>query len=139
MSKENDKKVKDQSADDQQSAEEISELDTRYEELEAEELQELLIAREQKIEELESELSNSKDMHLRKAAELENYRKRVQRERSQIYETAKARALENFLDVNDDLRRTLLAAEDLEVNDTFMDGVLMVANKFEEILKIGRA
>jgi len=135
MSKENDKKVKDQSADDQQSAEEISELDTRYEELEAEELQELLIAREQKIEELESELSNSKDVHLRKAAELENYRKRVQRERSQIYETAKARALENFLDVNDDLRRTLLAAEELEVNDTFMDGVLMVANKFEEILK----
>lgn len=122
---------------DQQSGREAdgNEEARRYDDVEPEELRELLVEREKKIEGLEDELSDAKDMHLRKAAELENYRKRVQRERSQIYETAKANALEDFLDVNDDLRRTLKAAEDLNVNDTFMDGVLLVANKFDEILK----
>jgi molecular chaperone GrpE len=86
------------------------------------------------LEALQKELSEAKDAHLRKAAELENYRKRVQRERAQIYEAAKANALEDFLEVNDDLKRTINAAEELEVNDTFMDGVLLVANKFKEIL-----
>lgn len=137
MSDTNDKEVKEPSVGEQkqQSAEEKKEQSSRYENLEKEELRELLAERDQKVEELEEELSEAKNMHLRKAAELENYRKRVQRERSQLYETAKANALEDFLDVNDDLRRTLRAAEDLEVNKTFLDGVLLVANKFDEILK----
>lgn len=138
MSQTNDKDVKGQSIEEQeqqQPSREAKEQGSRYQEFEPEELREILIERDQKIDELGEELSDAKDMHLRKAAELENYRKRVQRERSQIYETAKANALEDFLDVNDDLRRTLKAAEDLDVNDTFMDGVLLVANKFEEILK----
>ena len=105
-----------------------------YEGYEKDELIDLLMAREQKIEMLEQELVEQKETILRKAAELENYRKRVQKERSKIYETAKANALEDFLSINDDLRRTLKAADDLDVPDTFMDGVNLVANKFEEVL-----
>jgi molecular chaperone GrpE len=71
---------------------------------------------------------------LRKAAELENYRKRVKRERSQIYETAKANALEDFLSISDDLTRTLKASDDLDVNQTFLEGVTLVSNKFDEVL-----
>ncbi|MCW9706678.1 nucleotide exchange factor GrpE [Fodinibius salsisoli] len=128
--------VSEQETTDEQEQSSVDEnKDTLYADLDVEELRELLIAREQKVEELEDELSKAKDTHLRKAAELQNYRKRVQRERSQIYETAKANALEEFLDINDDLRRSLKAAEDLEVDDTFMDGVMLVANKFDEVLK----
>lgn len=108
---------------------------SQYEGYEPEELRELLVARDNKIDELEQELSEAQDARLRKTADLENYRKRVQRERSQIYERAKANALEDFLDINDDLQRTLKAAEDLEVNDTFMDGVTLVADKFREVLE----
>ncbi len=106
-----------------------------YDELDPEEIRELLSERDEQIENLEQELEETKEGRLRKAAELENYRKRVQRERSQIYETAKANALEDFLFINDDLRRTLKAAEELEVDETFLDGVTLVAEKFEEILK----
>lgn len=106
-----------------------------YEDYEREELIELIEARDNTIAELEEQLEEAKNNHLRKAAELENYRKRVQRERSQIYDTAKANALEDFLSVNDDLRRTLNASEDLDVNETFLDGVKLVADKFEEVLK----
>ncbi|WP_372637708.1 nucleotide exchange factor GrpE [Fodinibius sp.] len=137
MSDTNEKEIKEPSVEEpeKRSAEEEKERVSRYEDLGEEELREVLAEKEQKIEVLEEDLSEAKNMHLRKAAELENYRKRVQRERSQLYETAKANALEDFLDVNDDLQRTLRAAEDLDVNETFLDGVLLVANKFEEILR----
>lgn len=138
MSESKEKVTEEQAAENEQSAEEqneqAEELYSQYEDFEADELLELLVARDQKVEELEEELAEAKDSHLRKAAELENYRKRVQRERSQVYETAKANALEDFLEINDDLQRTLKAAEELEVNDTLMDGVNLVASKFKEVL-----
>lgn len=114
---------------------EASEAKVEYEELDESELIDLLAERDRRIRDLEQQVSEMKEVHLRKAAELENYRKRVQRERAQIYETAKANALEDFLSVNDDLRRTLEAADELEVNDTFMEGVTLVADKFEEVLR----
>lgn len=124
-----------QSTEEQQSSvEKAEEQASPYKDFEESELRNMLVERDQDLEALQKELSEAKDAHLRKAAELENYRKRVQRERAQIYEAAKANALEDFLEVNDDLKRTINAAEELEVNDTFMDGVLLVANKFKEIL-----
>jgi molecular chaperone GrpE len=132
----NEKVTEEQAANEQEiSAEQVDEQNFRYQELKAAELRELLIARDKEVESLQQELDEVKNSHLRKAAEFENYRKRVQRERSQLYETAKANAVEDFLHVNDDLQRILKAAEDLEVNETFMDGVLLVANKFDEVLK----
>ncbi|MDZ7682464.1 MAG: nucleotide exchange factor GrpE [Fodinibius sp.] len=133
MSESNEKVKEEESAEDHQQEHGEQQSD-KYQDYEADELRELLIARDEEVEQLEQELAEAKDAHLRKAAELENYRKRVSRERSQVYETAKAKALEDFLDINDDLQRTLQAAEDLEVNDTFMDGVMLVANKFKEVL-----
>lgn len=136
MSESNEKVTEEQIAEQEESnsAEESENIVSPYEDLEEDELKELLVERDQKVEELNQELSQAKDKSLRKAAELDNYRKRVQRERSQIYETAKANAVRDFLDVNDDLQRTLNAAEDLEVNNTFLDGVQLVADKFEEVL-----
>ncbi|HEX6981906.1 MAG TPA: nucleotide exchange factor GrpE [Balneolaceae bacterium] len=137
MSDPKDEKVTEEQAAQEQEvqAEQIDEQQSQYGELEAAELRELLISRDEQIEGLQQELDEVKNSHLRKAAEFENYRKRVQRERSQIYETAKANAVEDFLHVNDDLQRILKASEDLDVNETFMDGVLLVANKFDEVLK----
>jgi molecular chaperone GrpE len=114
--------------------EQLEDTSSIYDEYDKEELVDLLRARELKIEKLEEELNEAKDAHLRKAAELENYKKRVQKERTQVYETAKANALRDFLSINDDLRRTLKASEDLDVDPTFLDGVNMVASKFEDVL-----
>lgn len=134
MSESNEKVKDEQSAEEEQAVEQSEEQLSQYQDYEADELRELLAARDEEVKQLEQELAETKDSHLRKAAELENYRKRVQRERSQVFETAKAKAIEDFLEVNDDLQRTLAAAEDLEVNETFMDGVMLVANKFKEVL-----
>lgn len=87
-----------------------------------------------RIEELENELSVAKDSMLRKAAELENVRKRVQKERFQLREQIKAEALEDFLPLNDDLLRTLDASKETEVEENFLKGVELVSSKFGEIL-----
>ena len=91
--------------------------------------------REARISELEEELKTVKDSLLRKAAELENVRKRVQRERIQLFEDAKAVALEDFMPISDDLIRTLQAAEESKVEDSFLEGVKMVNKKFQEVLE----
>ncbi|MBO6571063.1 MAG: nucleotide exchange factor GrpE [Balneola sp.] len=90
--------------------------------------------KELRIEELESELAVAKDSVLRKAAELENVRKRVQKERFQLREQVKAEALQDFLPLNDDLLRTLDASKDSAVDENFLAGVEMVSSKFEDIL-----
>ena len=105
-----------------------------YEDLETGAMIDLLIERDRMIAELELELQSVRDAHLRKAAELENMKKRIQRDRAQLFESAKANALREFLPINDDLRRTLKAFDDSEVNENFMDGVALVASKFEEVL-----
>jgi len=89
---------------------------------------------QKRIEELEDEVSSLKDMNLRKVAEMENMRKRIQRDRIQVFEEAKAGALEDFLPIFDDLDRTLEAAENSKIEDSFLEGVQLVANKFEEVL-----
>jgi molecular chaperone GrpE len=106
-----------------------------YDGMDADGLQTILEERDEEIENLQKNVNEANDAHLRKAAELENYRKRVKRDRSQIYETAKASALEDFLSISDDLSRTLEASNELDVNETFLEGVTLVSNKFDEVLK----
>lgn len=87
------------------------------------------------IEQLEKELADTKDSLLRKAAELENVRKRVQRERVVLYEEAKIAALKDFLPISEDMKRTLEAADASSIEDSFLDGVKLVASKFDEVLE----
>jgi len=85
------------------------------------------------IAKLENEVALAKESLLRKAAELENVRKRVQRERVALYEEAKVAALQDFLPISEDIFRVLVATEEYEVDDNFKSGVKLVADKFEEV------
>lgn len=90
---------------------------------------------EEEIESLREEVENVKETQLRKAAEMENMRKRLERERVQVFENARRAAVESFLPVNDDLLRTLKAMEEADAEPTYLDGIKMVANKFEDVLQ----
>lgn len=90
---------------------------------------------EEEIESLREEVQNVKETQLRKAAEMENMRKRLERERVQTFENARRAAVESFLPVNDDLIRTLKAMEDADAEPTYLDGIKMVANKFDDVLQ----
>lgn len=127
-------KKKEASSKKNNTAEDVLEEVLEAEESTETEAQELKDEKEARIEELEAELASVKDSLLRKAAELENVRKRVQRERISLFEEAKVSALEDFLPINDDLLRTLDASKEIEVEKNFMSGIQMVADKFKGLL-----
>jgi molecular chaperone GrpE len=99
------------------------------------ELDELIEKQQLKIQELEEELARLKDTHLRKAAEMENSRRRLQRERDQIFQIARENAVLDFLPVSDDLQRTLDAMKNDDSGAAYLDGIRMVAQKFDDILE----
>jgi len=94
----------------------------------------IIEAQQSRILSLENEIELIKENHLRKAAEMENMKKRLQRERQQFFQVAKERAIQDFLPVSDDLLRTLDAMKEGGAHDAYIDGIELVASKFDEVL-----
>jgi len=64
-----------------------------------------------RITELEAELASAKDRWLRAVADLENYKKRVKREKEEDYRRTVQKLVPGFLPVMDNLERALEIAE----------------------------
>ncbi len=87
------------------------------------------------VAQLQHDLANTKDALLRKAAELENVRKRVQKERITLFEDARIQALQDIIPIAEDMNRTLEASASTEIDENFLQGVQMVASKFEQLFE----
>ena len=94
----------------------------------------LIEDQQQRIRELEEEIEQIKDTQLRKVAEMDNMRKRLNRDREMIFQTARESAVIEFLPISDDLLRTLEAMKNASGESPYLEGVQMVANKFDDIL-----
>ncbi len=89
----------------------------------------------QQIEQLRSELEQMKDRALRAQAELENYRKRVARQREQEQRYAELPLIRDLLPVFDDVHRAIAAAEGAEGTEGLLQGFKLVAEKLEQVLQ----
>lgn len=88
-----------------------------------------------RIAALEAELASMRDQLYRRAADYENLKKRQDRERIQLFQSARIDAVKQFLAVNDDLIRTLSASASMQVQPvSFLEGVQMIASKFSQVL-----
>lgn len=96
---------------------------------------ELIQDQQKRINELEEEIAIIKETQLRKTADLENFKKRLQREKEQVFQLSRESSVEAFLPVYDDLLRTLEAMEKGGADSSYIDGVKLVASKFEDVLK----
>lgn len=77
------------------------------------------------------------DKYLRVLAEYDNYKKRTQKEKEEMYGTAVAETIEKLLPVADNLERAISVIGDDE-SANISEGVKMVTKQFFEILeKIG--
>ncbi len=85
-------------------------------------------------EALKEMLQQKEEIILRKSAEFENLKKRTQREISQSFQDARIASIKEFLEVFDDLERTIDALKDTE-ETPFIKGVKLVRNKFADILE----
>jgi len=71
------------------------------------------------------------DKHLRTLAEYDNYKRRTQKEKDELYTVAQADTIMNLLPVIDNLERAVSAAE----NSPLSEGVQMVLKQFMDILE----
>ncbi|MEW6566454.1 MAG: nucleotide exchange factor GrpE [Spirochaetota bacterium] len=84
---------------------------------------------EAKITALEAELSELKDQYLRKAAEFENFRKRMQREKQDAIEFANQSLLLDLIPVIDDFERAIRSSEAGRDYDALHEGISMIEKR----------
>ncbi len=89
---------------------------------------------EVEIERLEGELDELRDIHLRKLAEFDNFRKRTERERVEITLRANEDLVRELLPVLDNFERALEHGANAEAG-AFRDGVEMIAKQLWDTLE----
>lgn len=86
---------------------------------------------EEELEKLKKELADEKDKYLRILAEYDNYRRRSQKERENVYADARGDTVEKLLPVYDNLARALGQAT---TDEAYYKGVEMIMTQFKEIM-----
>ena len=106
----------------------ITEKD-KVEEKTAEKPQEL--TPEQKIAELEEQLADTRDQLLRKAAEFDNSRKRMNQEKQNSIEYANQSLLSDIIPIIDDFERAIQSGESNQTDyKSFLEGIKMIEKRF---------
>lgn len=91
----------------------------------------------EKIQKLEEKLAGLEDKRVRQLAEFENFRKRSEKEKSQMFEIGAKTVVEKMLPVIDNFERGLLGVPEEEKDTPFVQGVELVYKQlltaFEEL------
>ena len=90
---------------------------------------------EEKIAALEKENADLKDQLLRRAADFDNYRKRMMKEKQDTYDYANAGLLGDLLDSLDNFDRTIDAAKDAKDAKAIADGIKMINKNLVKMLE----
>ena len=82
--------------------------------------------KDKNIEKLEEKLAELEDKRVRQLAEFENFRKRSEKEKSQMFETGAKTVVEKILPVRDNFERGLAGVPEEEKEAPFVQGVELV-------------
>jgi molecular chaperone GrpE len=99
-----------------------------------------LIATRSELKRVEAETAELKDRLARRQADFENYRKRVERERSETYNRVVADVAAKLLPVMDNLKRALEAEASVEASESdefrhFLSGVDLISKQLNGVLE----
>lgn len=126
-----DEEKKENIAEEEKLAEEAVSSETGETEDSVSELDEL----KAKVKELENQLLDAKDKALREAAETENYKKRLRADKESAVKFANEALIKDLLDPLDNFSRAIEAAEQTKDFDKMREGVVMVEDQIQTILK----
>jgi molecular chaperone GrpE len=90
---------------------------------------------QEKIQELGEKLDEMNDKYLRLFSEFDNFRKRTQKEKLELFKTASEDVMLALLPVLDDFERAMKASEENGVEKTHLEGVELIYNKFRKTLE----
>ncbi|MFQ3620406.1 MAG: nucleotide exchange factor GrpE [Spirochaetales bacterium] len=96
---------------------------------------ELQARMESRIQELEAENAQLKDQYLRKLAELDNFRKRMLREKQEAIQFANKQLLMDLVQVLDDFDRAIQSANTAKDFESFHEGITRIEKGFYELLE----
>ncbi|MCD7785085.1 MAG: nucleotide exchange factor GrpE [Oscillospiraceae bacterium] len=113
----------------EEATEDVSEIVETPEEPEEED--ELTLLKKEN-DEIIKELSDLKDKYQRLAAEYDNFRKRTQKEKAEIYPDAMVAAIKEFLPMADNFER---AASAETTDEKYKSGVMMIQNQLADAFK----
>ncbi|OQY09983.1 MAG: nucleotide exchange factor GrpE [Fusobacteriia bacterium 4572_132] len=97
-----------------------------------------LVEEEPKVDELEEakkEIAKWKDSYMRKIAEFENIKKRLQREKEEFVKYASEKLVVKVLEAVDNLERAIESSKKNQDFDSLVTGVEMTLNQMHKLLK----
>ena len=97
-------------------------------------LKEKLRKKDAEIKRLQKDLDELKETYLRKLADMENLRKRFERERSEYQQYALSGLLLELLGIADNFERALQSAPAAGDGKTFREGVELILRMFQNLL-----
>jgi molecular chaperone GrpE len=97
-------------------------------------LREKLKKKEAEVKHLKKELEELKENHLRRLADMENLRKRFEREKGEVRQFALSELLLELLAVVDNFERALLSDPADADGKSFRDGVELILRMFQNLL-----
>jgi molecular chaperone GrpE len=97
-------------------------------------LKEKLRKKEAEAKHLKKELDELKEQHLRKLADIENLRKRFEREKSDYFQYALTELLLELLAISDNFERALQSAPAETDGQMFRDGVELIHRMLQSLL-----
>jgi molecular chaperone GrpE len=89
---------------------------------------------EEKLNELGQKLEEINDKYLRLFSEFDNFRKRTQKEKLELFKTASEDVMIALLPILDDFERALKASEENGADENFKEGISLIYNKLFKAL-----
>lgn len=108
--------------------------DLRVENGDVDETREITISLEE-YEGLKAALEESRDLHLRVAADFDNYRKRMEKDREMLVCYANEALISDLLPILDNLDRALEADQEGNHSGDVLEGVRMISNQLHKVLQ----
>ena len=97
-------------------------------------------ASEEAEDDAASELAEMKDRYMRLLAEYDNFRRRTQKEKENIYADAVAEVVKEWLPLVDDIERAVASSEDMDENsvEKVAEGIRLIGKQVGNVLgKLG--
>ena len=87
------------------------------------------------VEELQKQVNQYKDMLLRKAAEFDNFKRRIENETANIVRFATESLIDDLLPVLDDFERSLKHSKEMKESEALVKGVELIYLKLVKVLE----
>ncbi len=125
-----------QKAENQNTPEEIRESEQQADNLaNNKSLQDEIVALKQELENTRSKSEEYLDGWQRSRAEFANYKKRVEREQAQIFQTTSGAIIKRYLEIIDDLERALANRPQQGEGELWAEGIELIYRKFLSLLE----